>query len=195
VFGGEKNSPYTEDDPALPLSEYGRSKLAGEKNVRERLERHLIVRTAWLYGPQGRNFVTTMLRLAREREEIRVVNDQRGSPTAVPDLAEALLGLAENILAGRALPWGTYHLAGSQDASWFDLARASVAGGADRRLVPRTPILAIPSSEYPTPAHRPAWSVLDGSRARTAFGLELAPWSRSLPRVLDRIAAFAKENS
>jgi dTDP-4-dehydrorhamnose reductase len=107
VFGGEKNSPYTEDDPALPLSEYGRSKLAGEKNVRERLERHLIVRTAWLYGPHGRNFVTTMLRLAREREEIRVVNDQRGSPTAVPDLAEALLGLSENILAGRAIPWGT----------------------------------------------------------------------------------------
>ncbi len=187
VFDGQKRSPYTEDDPATPLSVYGRSKAAGEEAVRARAGRHLIVRTAWLYGAHGHNFVKTILRLAGEREELSVVADQFGSPTSAADLAGALLKLVDEIEIRNDIPWGTYHYCGRGVTTWHGFAEKIVELARQYGPVKTRTVKAIPTSEYPTPAERPPYSALDCSRIRDAFGIEQIPWQTSLADVIRRI--------
>lgn len=183
VFDGAKSSPYVEEDPIAPLGVYGRSKAAGEAALRE--TNAVILRTAWVYGLEGTNFVKTMLRLAAERDVVRVVNDQLGSPTFADDLADGILTIAQRVVEA---PWaahaGTYHLAAAGCETWFGFAQAIYAQAARAGL--KTPRLeAITTAEYPTPARRPANSVLDCSRAKRTFAVELPPWNDGLSRMLD----------
>jgi len=162
VFDGEATEPYTESATPAPTGAYGRTKLAGEERVRAASDAHAIVRTAWLYGAGGPNFVDTMLRLGRERDEVRVVFDQVGSPTWTGHLAPALVDVAERRGAG------VFHAAGDGQCSWFELAvEAMRVAGLDCRVV------AIPSEEFPTPTKRPAFSVL---RTERSDGVRLPPW-------------------
>jgi dTDP-4-dehydrorhamnose reductase len=186
VFDGTKTTPYREDDPVSPLGIYGESKLAGEAAVRERCPNHVILRTAWVYGVHGQNFVKTMLRLGRERERIKVVDDQFGNPTFAGDLARAILALARRVQSG---PWpaqgfGTFHLAGEGMTNWCGFARAIFEE--TRSRLERVPeIEAITTAEYSTPAKRPPYSVLDCSRFARIHSLALRPWKDGLAEMLE----------
>jgi dTDP-4-dehydrorhamnose reductase len=187
VFDGEKASPYVEDDPVRPLSVYGASKEGGEQAVRTANPRHVILRTAWVYSPFRKNFVRTMLRLAAEREEIRVVDDQRGSPTSAADLAAACGRIALAMArAPDAAPCGTYHCAGAGEATWCGLARAVFEIAGDR-LARRPRLTAISTADYPTPARRPPDSRLDCGRLSQLWGVALRPWREALRATLDEI--------
>jgi dTDP-4-dehydrorhamnose reductase len=191
VFDGRKGSPYLEEDPLSPLGVYGRSKAEGESAVRGALDRHLIIRTSWLYSAHGANFVKTVMRLAAERDELRIVDDQFGSPTSAEDLAGALLTIASRTGAGKDFPWGTYHYCGNGVTSWCGLARrvleTLVAQGrmSSFRLTPITTAL------YPTPARRPAYSALDCGRIEAAFGINRPPWQTGVEKaVLQLLETF-----
>lgn len=188
VFDGSSPRPYREDDPVAPLGAYGRSKLAAERAVAAADPKAMTFRTAWVYHHEGANFVRTMLRLAETRDEINVVADQVGCPTYAPDLAAALLSIAEKRVAdGQAAPGGVYHLAGSGETSWFDFAQAIFTGAAKRGYkVPR--INPIPTSGYPTPAARPANSRLDCALIERVYGVRLPDWPDALERCLNAIA-------
>jgi dTDP-4-dehydrorhamnose reductase len=177
VFDGTKAGPYVESDPIAPLGVYGCSKAEGEAAARRAHPRVVVLRTAWVFGLEGANFVKTMLRLAAEREVVRVVDDQRGSPTFADDLADAILKIASHPTPG------TYHLAGAGAASWFEFAQAIFAGAA--ALGAKAPrVEPITTAEYPTPAQRPANSVLDCAKAKRTFAVELPPWNDGLSRML-----------
>jgi dTDP-4-dehydrorhamnose reductase len=184
VFDGSKTGAYVEDDPVNPLCVYGASKEAGEQAVRQRLAAHVILRTAWVYAPEGANFVRTMLRLARERSEIRVVDDQHGCPTAASEIARAIVAASARLLAGSGA-FGTFHFCGAGATTWHGFAQAifELSEG------PKPNLVAIPTSEYPTPARRPANSVLDGAKFRRLYGVAGRPWRDSLARCLTEIAA------
>ena len=185
VFDGSKSAAYTEDDAVAPLGSYGGSKEAGERAVREAWAEHLIVRTAWVYGSHGANFLKTVMRLARERDVLRIVSDQIGNPTATEDLATAILVAGNGALASGG-PWGTYHFAGSGDASWHEFAIEIVA--AQSRWTGRHPVVtAIPTSDYPTPAKRPANSRLDSGRFAATFGVRALPWRSRIPPVVEAV--------
>ncbi len=181
VFDGTQEGPYTEDDSPNPIGVYGKSKLAGEEKVRHTVEAHYIVRTAWLYGKNGPNFVKTMLRLFRERDEVQVVADQTGSPTYARDLAAALIAF----LDAEEPPYGTYHFSNEGSTSWHGfasrIAERSLALGLQERDPLVTPIT---SAEYPTKAHRPANSLLDKSKIKRALGLTVQTWEDALEQFL-----------
>jgi dTDP-4-dehydrorhamnose reductase len=191
VFDGRVPSPeraLREDDPTAPASVYGTTKRDGERALLDATGgRGLVVRTSWLYGPGGKNFVTTMLKLMAERDELKVVADQRGRPTSTTTLADALLRLLD-VDAG-----GIVHVAddaGPRGISWHDFAVAIRAGALARGLpVKAHTIHAIPTSAYPTPAVRPAWSVLDTGRYTQLTGTSLPSWDQTLGRYLDQIVA------
>ncbi|HST28432.1 MAG TPA: dTDP-4-dehydrorhamnose reductase [Rudaea sp.] len=193
VFNGAGSRPYRENDATAPLGVYGRSKLDGENALRASGCDHLILRTAWVYAARGHNFLRTMLRLAREREELRIVGDQRGAPTPARLISAATAAVLARLLARRAgerdKRLGTYHLCAAGQCTWFDFAgaifaRAQVAGLLEQapRLVP------IATADYPTPARRPAYSVLDCSKIRDAFGLHLPSWKEGLNSVIGELA-------
>ncbi len=189
VFDGSSVVPYTEQMPAAPLSVYGRTKWAGEEAVRTSGCKYLIFRTSWLYSEYGHNFLKTMLRLMVERDEVRVVCDQIGTPTYAGDLALALFSIIEGRLyAGQE---GTYHFSNEGVASWYDFAVGIArAAGHDRcRIIPCR------SDEYPARALRPACSVLDKSKARHTFGLDIPHWSESMLYCLGRLGALKKDES
>ncbi|HEX6376786.1 MAG TPA: dTDP-4-dehydrorhamnose reductase [Allosphingosinicella sp.] len=189
VFDGTGEGPYAETAPTRPLGVYGRSKLDGEQSVAEANPDHLILRTAWVYSPFGRNFVKTMLGLATEREELGIVDDQRGSPTSAADLADGILALVRAWRDRPALGLGTiYHLAGSGDASWFEFAAAIFHESAARGL-PTARVKPIRSADWPTRAPRPANSVLDSSRFAADFGFRAPPWQRSTAAVVAALSA------
>lgn len=189
VFDGTKDGTYTEDDPVCPVSVYGASKAAGEIAVRAGCARHVILRTSWVYAAHGANFVKTMLRFGAEREEMRVVADQHGAPTAAEDLADAILRIAARIQEGpETAPWGTYHCTGAGVTTWHGFAER-IFQRLERKTGRRPRLSAITTADYPTPASRPANSRLDGTRLRAAFGIALPPWEDSLDRVLDRLLA------
>jgi dTDP-4-dehydrorhamnose reductase len=168
VFDGRKRTPYVESDPTGPLSSYGRSKLAGELATAEANRRHFIVRSSWLFGAGGPNFVETMLRLGSERDELKVVDDQVGCPTFTGHLAEAIVRLA------RTEDYGIHHLAGSGRCSWYEFAREIFErSGVDCQVEPRT------TEDFPRPAPRPAWSVLGSER-----GHSLPAWQAGLDAYL-----------
>lgn len=186
VFDGAKNAPYQENDLPNPLGAYGRSKLAGDQAVVAAGAAHLIFRLCWVYGARGQNFMLTMMRLARERETLRVVRDQWGCPTWSRMIAEATAHAVRQALrAPDPAPYsGTYHLAASGATSWHGFAEAIIrrmpVDGRKCRAVE-----AIPSTDYPTPARRPAYSVLDCGKLSRTFGLRLPAWEESLDRVLE----------
>ena len=184
VFDGRGARPYREDDSAAPLGAYGASKLAGEQAVRASGARHLVLRTAWVYAAHGRNFLRTMLRLAAERDELRVVADQRGTPTPAALIAD----VTAQLLAQAPLGSGLWHLAATGETSWHGFAEAIVAGAHARGLIARKPrVLPITTIDYPTPAARPAYSVLDCSALRRDFGIALPDWREGLGKTLDEL--------
>lgn len=173
VFDGRGTRPYREADATAPLGVYGASKWAGEQAVRGSGAAHKIFRLCWVYGPRGGNFLLTMLRLARERELLRVVADQRGTPTPATWIADATL----QALQVRPEASGTWHLAAGGQASWFDFASEIVARAAETGVIARAPrVEAITTADFPTRARRPAWSVLDTSALAADFGIRLPDW-------------------
>ncbi len=185
VFDGTKTGPYTEDDPAAPLGVYGRSKWEGDEAVRRLLPRHLILRVSWVFGIQGENFVKTILRLAREREELRVVADQHGCPTYAGDIADTLLelvGRAKEIDADN--DWGVYHYCGEPATTWHGFANAIVERARVHEKLNVRAVTAIATADYPTPAARPANSVLDCTRLATRFDIHPASWREGLTTML-----------
>jgi dTDP-4-dehydrorhamnose reductase len=182
VFNGEKPEPYLESDPIGPVSVYGASKAAGEAAIAATASRYLVLRTSWVYGAQGKNFLRTMLRLGAERAELRVVDDQVGAPTSAAAIAAATARLVEQYAAPEAkLPVGIYHMTAGGSTSWCGFARAIFDAGV-LSVPPR--LQAIPSSAYPTPAKRPANSVLSNDKFAHAFGFRLPPWQQQLQEVL-----------
>lgn len=192
VFDGRGERAWQEDDPVCPLGVYGHSKAAGEAAVRERLPQHLILRTSWVFGQHGRNFVRTLLALACERHTVPVVSDQVGGPTPAAALAEALLGLAARHLAGEALPWGTWHFAGQPWVSRADFAEAVFGAAAARALLPDRPrVQPVDAASWPGAALRPANARLDGRRTQDSLGLAPPDWRAGLAAMLDDIRAGA----
>lgn len=180
VFDGTLNRPYRETDPATPQSIYGQSKLAGEQAAAA-CPRHIILRTAWVFGAHGRNFVKTMLRLARERDSLGIVADQYGAPTAAADIAAALIAIAERIQSRRFADWGIYHFSGSPYLSWYGFAKTIFQAAAAQNLLPAVPQLkALATEDYPTPARRPANSRLDCTKIRDTFGIAPSDWQAAL---------------
>lgn len=179
VFAGDKDGAYREDDPVGPVGVYGASKEGGEQAVRTANARHAIVRTAWVVSPHRANFLRTMLRLAAERDEVRVVADQVGCPTFAADLAAALQHLALRLAGDPAAPTGTYHFVNAGEASWAAFARAIFAASA-RRGGPSARVVPITTAEYPTPARRPRNSRLATELIRRDFGIEPRPWTGAL---------------
>ena len=190
VFDGRKNSPYVEDDAVNPINSFGSSKLAGEAAVREAGGRHLILRTSWIYAARGKNFLRTILRLAHERDELRVVSDQIGAPTWSRLVAEAIAHLVALTRTQHAGVPGTYHLTTGGETSWHGFAQEAITqatklAGFKARVQTITPI---PSSEYPLPAQRPLNSRLSNARLETAFALRLPDWQIALRLCLEEAA-------
>lgn len=192
VFDGSRAVPYREDDATNPQGVYGESKLAGEAALAALLDERVVMRTSWVYGVTGHNFVKTILRLASERETLRVVYDQVGSPTWSADLAAAIVEASKAIAEGKN-PWGTYHYSNEGVASWFDFAVAiceeAKALGTELKCSAIEPIL---TAEYPVPARRPAFSVLDKAKIKGAFGLRVPYWRDSLRLMLKELKATSK---
>ena len=188
VFDGTKAAPYVETDATNPLGTYGRTKLEGERAIAASGCDHLILRTSWVYGPHGRNFLLTMLRLGAQREELRIVDDQRGAPTSSAQLGRLTRALLEREPALRE-KGGVYHATAAGETTWRRFAEAIFAGAA-RRAGPafRTPrVVPITTAEYPTPARRPANSVLDNARLEQAFGLRIGDWREGLDEALSAL--------
>lgn len=191
VFDGMKDGPYREDDPTGPINAYGRGKLEGEVRVATACEHHLILRTAWLHSPWGGNFVKTMLRLAAERPAISVVDDQKGSPTYAPHLAQAVLAIASRAAADPlGTPWGIYHAVGTGETTWCGFAREIFRSAAAHGL-PAAEVAAIASKDYPTPVRRPLNSRLNCDRLRQSFGLELPDWRVGVESCVVRLSESA----
>jgi dTDP-4-dehydrorhamnose reductase len=190
VFDGTKKSAYVESDRLAPLGVHGRTKAEGEARVREALKRHVIIRTSWIYGPYGRNFLRTTLRLAGERDELKMVADQWGCPTATIDLAEALL-LAARKIAEKATLAGTYHFAGTGVTTWHGFAeeivrrQAVFTGGTPK-------VTAITAAEYPSAAKRPSNSELDSGKFAAAFGYRARPWQERVTEVVAQLLTKAR---
>lgn len=190
VFAGNADRPYRPDDAIAPLGVYGESKADGERRVRSRTPRHLIIRTAWVWDETGQNFVRTMLRLGRDREELRVVADQRGAPTYASALADGLRAMAARAIADPAgTPWGTYHLTNAGETTWHGFAAEIFRLASSHGLKTPARVVPITTAEYPTPARRPAYSVLDCSATHVAFGIRLPFWQESLAAAFPTIAA------
>ncbi|TDK39147.1 dTDP-4-dehydrorhamnose reductase [Rhizobium deserti] len=187
VFDGSKATPYTELDPVAPLGVYGRSKLEGEYAVASATDNHVILRTAWVYGPFGKNFLKTMLKAAESRAQFNVVDDQNGNPTSSIDIADALLAISRNIISlpDSALR-GVFHMTAKGEATWADFAReifkTSLANGG-----PSAHVTSIPSSAYPTPARRPANSRLDCGKLERAHSISLPDWHLSTASTVARL--------
>jgi dTDP-4-dehydrorhamnose reductase len=187
VFDGAKTSPYVETDAPNPLGAYGRSKLEGDRAVKASGANHLIFRLCWVYGARGQNFMLTMQRLAREREKLRVVGDQFGCPTWSRMIAETTALALKQVLAGAdcSVFNGEYHLAASGQTNWHGFASRIIELMPEAERKCRA-MEKITTPEYPTPARRPAYSVLDCGKLRKTFGLRLPDWEASLRQVLDK---------
>jgi dTDP-4-dehydrorhamnose reductase len=192
VFNGKGSRPYREDDPIDPLGVYGQTKALGESRIRERLERHVIIRTSWLYGVYGRNFVKTMLRLGAERKEISVVDDQTGCPTFAGDLADATIQAVNTILDNPPEMYGTYHFCNQGQTTWHGFAGAIFKHVRGRTPLAVEKVLPITTDQYPTPAQRPAYSVLDTSKFTRVFQKTPPPWEDSLAEMLEEVLELQK---
>jgi dTDP-4-dehydrorhamnose reductase len=193
VFDGSNTKPWTEADEPNPLSVYGSSKLAGERAIEQVGGKYLIFRTSWVYGPHGANFLLTMLRLARERASISIVDDQLGAPTTSIELARATRTIVDGALAGRfgdTQNWaGLYHMTCSGSVTWFGFAQAifARAGNLLEGKIPQ--LIPIATEAYPTPAKRPRYSVLSNARLEASFGVSLASWQDALETVITNLGS------
>ena len=186
VFDGRKTEAYREDDPINPLSVYGASKAAGEDAVRAAGERHVILRTSWVYGAIGHNFVKTMLRLGAERPQLSIVDDQWGAPTSAPDIADAVMTIARRLSGGEG-GYGTFHFTAEGATTWYGFAKhifsqSAAAGGCAPELTP------ISTDQYPTPARRPANSCLDCSKIADIHRPVRRPWAEALAEVMAELS-------
>ncbi len=191
VFAGDKTGAWDVGDPVGPLGVYGASKLGGELAVQTSGTRHAIVRTAWVVSAHGSNFIKTMLRVGETRDSLSVVADQRGSPTSAADLAQALATIAVRLVEDANAPTGVFHFSNAGDISWADFAteifrQSAARGGPSANVVP------IPSSDYPTPAARPANSLLSHAAIQTAYGIAPRPWQAAISDILDELIGVAK---
>lgn len=184
VFDGQARAPYREADPVHPLSVYGQTKAQGEVRVRETLAQHIILRTAWLYSAYGANFVKTILRLAGERDTLSVVADQQGCPTWAANLAEAVLTIVSRYQQNPNITWGTYHYTGAGMTTWHGFAEKILELARRFQTFKIARIASISTAEYPTPARRPAYSVLNCQRIEREFGISPRPWEDSLGKML-----------
>lgn len=188
VYDGTKSGAYIETDATNPLSVYGRTKLAGEVAIRETGAPHVVLRTSWVYSPYGTNFVKTILRLAAEREELRVVSDQHGAPTAAGDLAGAILAIAGRLVAGSTNAcFGTFHYAGAGRTTWHGFAEAILRMAKPWAEI-RARLVPVSTAEYPTAARRPQNSQLDCNKLRSVYGIGPEPWGSALASVLAALA-------
>lgn len=182
VFDGTRKQPWREGDETAPLGVYGASKLEGERRVRHSGARHMVFRAAWVYGLHGHNFMRTMLGLAAEREELRVVADQFGTPTPATLIAR----ITADVLRTRPRATGLWHLTATGSTSWFGFAKAIIDGAYERGQLARKPkMVPISTAEYPTPARRPQWSCLSTEKLRSDFRVALPSWDDALGEVLD----------
>ncbi len=195
VFDGTNAEPYVESDPVAPLGVYGRSKLAGEEAVASANPDHVILRTAWVYSPVGKNFIKTMLRVGSARDELGVVHDQRGNPTSAADIAAGILEIATQVLRGKTpVKPGIYHMTAQGEASWAEFAEhifqcSAKAGG------PVADVKRITSAEYPTPVARPANSRLNCTKIAEAYGVVLPHWQGSTQACVEQLVKTGEWNS
>lgn len=195
VFDGTNAEPYVESDPVAPLGVYGRSKLAGEEAVAAANPDHVILRTAWVYSPVGKNFIKTMLRVGSARDELGVVHDQRGNPTSAADIAAGILEIATQVLSGKTpVKPGVYHMTAQGEASWAEFAEhifqcSAKAGG------PVADVKRITSAEYPTPVARPANSRLNCTKIAEAYGVVLPHWQGSTQACVEQLVKTGEWNS
>lgn len=192
VFDGNKKGAYTESDTPAPINVYGHSKLQGERRVQASCKNHVILRTSWVYGPHGNNFLRTILHLAKERDELRIVNDQYGCPTSTADVAEAIISIAEKLLAHKDVT-GTYHFAGIGRTNWYEFAteivnRQSAFTGRSPKVIP------ISTSEYPTAARRPMNSELNSEHFSATFGYSAKAWKARVAQIVDALLAPGKQS-
>lgn len=187
VFDGQAGTPYQESDPISPLGVYGTSKAQGETGVRDTLNRHIIIRTSWLYSAHGHNFLNTMLRLGKTHKKIRVVADQYGSPTHARDLAESIMRILDHTLRQGRNSWGTYHYTGDGITTWHGFASAIFELARSFTELEVMNVRPITTAEYPTPARRPAFSALDCGLVQKTFNVRLRPWQSSLKKTITRI--------
>ena len=191
VFDGTKDSPYVETDAVNPIAVYAKSKEAGERALRERLERHIILRTSWVFGVQGNNFVKTMVRLAKDRDRLTVVADQFGGPSSARGIAEALLTIAAQYQSGSSIAWGTYHYCQKPYVSWHQFAEAIVARAIEKGLVDHAvELVPIPSSEFPTPVLRPKNSRLCTDKICKSLCVNQSDWDSDLDIVLENLLHY-----
>ncbi len=192
VFDGAKGAPYVESDAPNPTGVYGATKLAGERAVLATCPRAVVLRTSWVYAPEGKNFVLTMLGAAKRFPRLRVVADQLGCPTNAEDLARAILAIADQVLAGwRPEFHGVFHAAGFGETSWHGFA-SSIFAEAAKHGQPAPPVDAITTADWPTPARRPADSRLNCDRLEAVFGVRLPAWETSLAGAIDQIMASSR---
>jgi len=195
VFDGRKDGSYLETDETNPLSVYGRTKLEGEQALAATGTRHLIIRTSWVFGVHGANFLKTILRLAREKETMNIVADQIGAPTGAAFIADVTAQAVAFLCShpeGRDIPDGVYHLAASESASWYDYAYHIVCAARKKGVAIKLPpenIQPIPASAYPLPAARPANSLLDTSKLQKTFGIHCPPWRQGVDAALQVLLA------
>ncbi len=195
VFNGNSDRPYKEDDVPDPINVYGLSKWQGEEAVRSRLAEHMIVRTSWLYGERGQNFVKTMIRLSADREELKVVSDQYGCPTWSVDLAGCIVRISERILSGAPkAAFGTYHFCGAGITTWYDFASAILDEARCRQSIRIARVSPVPTDSYPTVAVRPKYSALDCGKIQSSLGIDPPPWRKSLAGLMDRLYGPVRSN-
>ncbi|EEY46452.1 dTDP-4-dehydrorhamnose reductase [Vibrio mimicus] len=186
VFAGDKLCAYVETDPTSPQGVYGQSKLAGEIAVAQACSRHIILRTAWVFGEHGNNFVKTMLRLAEIRDTLGVVADQFGGPTYAGDIAKALITMAKAIVEGKSVAFGVYHFSGVPHLSWHKFACTIFDNAREQALLSKTlQVNAITTKDYPTPAKRPSNSRLDSRKIHQNFGIAASDWQAALLHLVD----------
>lgn len=195
VFDGSKTEAYTEQDTVLPIGVYGESKAAGETEIRNHLPRHIILRTAWLYGVNGQNFVKTILSLGRERPVVKVVSDQLGCPTYAADLADTVLTVIEKGIGDRSDLWGTYHYCGSGATTWYAFTEAIYKIASQYEKLVLKDLVPIKTADYPTPARRPLNSVLDCRKIEKNFGIKPRPWQEALSEMISDLYNSNPKNS
>lgn len=191
VFDGSGNTPYTEKDIVSPINVYGQSKAEGDNAIRNILEKHIIIRTSWLYGMHGHNFIKTILRLGKEKEVIEVVSDQFGSPTFATDLAGAILTIPSHIKNNSCDIWGTYNFCGAGITTWHGFAEKIIEEARKYTHIKTIQVKPITSKEYPVKAGRPSYSALDCSLINRKFGIASKPWQESLKTAIKTICSNA----
>ena len=185
VFAGDATGSYSESDATAPQGVYGKSKLEGEQAVAAANNKHIILRTAWVFGEHGNNFVKTMIRLGSNRDTLGIVADQEGGPTYAGDIAKALIAIAQQYTTGKTIAWGVYHYAGLPHTSWFGFARQIFSEVEQAKLYPKAipQLNAITTADFPTPAKRPANSKLDCNKIEQTFGIAASNWQSALKNI------------